>query len=159
MSNPTTITSQPGVPFVDIVREFDAPAAAVFRAHTDPDLYAQWLGPRTMKLDGMQLDAKPGGRWKYEFRGSGDTLMSFHGVFHTVEPNTLLIQTFEFSLAPGQVGVDSTTFVELNGRTRMLVHEVYPSVEARDMAVASGMEHGIIEGYERLDELLAPPSR
>ena len=155
MTNPTTITAKPGLPFIDIVREFNAPAEAVFRAHTDPKLFAQWLGPRTMKMDSVELDATPGGRWKYVFRGEGDVPFSFCGVFHTVEPNTLIIQTFEFNLAPGQVGVDSTTFEEVDGRTRMTLHEVYPSVESRDMAIASGMEYGIIEGYERLDEILA----
>lgn len=156
MTNPTTITAQPGLPFVDLVREFDAPAAAVFRAHTDPQLFAQWMGPRTMKMDDVELDATAGGRWKYNFRGGeGAPQMSFFGVFHTVEPNALIIQTFEFSLAPGQVGIGTLAFEEVNGRTRLSSHEVYPSVEARDMAVASGMESGIVEGYERLDELLA----
>jgi len=156
MTHPTIITSEPGLPFVDLVREFDAPAAAVFHAHVDPKLYAEWLGPRTMQLDGMELDARPGGRWKYVFRGGdSDAPMSFFGVFHTVELNTLLIQTFEFNLAPGQVGISTSRFDEHDGRTRLTIREVYPSVEARDMAVASGMEHGIIEGYERLDELLA----
>jgi uncharacterized protein YndB with AHSA1/START domain len=89
------------------------------------------------------------------FRGEGDVPFSFSGVFHTVEPNTLIIQTFEFNMAPGLVGVDSTTFKEVDGRTKMTLHEVYPSVESRDMAIASGMEYGIIEGYERLDEILA----
>jgi uncharacterized protein YndB with AHSA1/START domain len=63
MTNPTTITAEPGLPFIDIVREFNAPAAAVFRAHTDPKLFAQWLGPRTMKMDSVELDPAPGGRW------------------------------------------------------------------------------------------------
>jgi uncharacterized protein YndB with AHSA1/START domain len=76
-------------------------------------------------------------------------------VFHTVEPNALLIQTFEFNMAPGQVGISSTRFEDLDGRSRLSLREVYPSVEARDMAVASGMEHGIKAGYEVLDELLA----
>lgn len=76
-------------------------------------------------------------------------------MFHTVEPNTLIIQTFEFNLAPGQVGVSSTMFKQIDGRTRLLLREVYPSVEARDMAMASGMEYGIKEGYERLDAILA----
>src|ERR1700710_2081582 len=110
MTNPTTITAAPGLPFVDIVREFNAPVAAVFAAHIDPDLYGQWLGPRGGKMDIVELDATPGGRWKYAFRGDGDLEMSFHGVFHTVQANALLVQTFEFSLAPGQVGLDSTTF-------------------------------------------------
>lgn len=155
MTNPTNITAEPGLPFVDIVREVDAPAEAVFRAHTDAELYAQWLGPRSIKLDVVELDATRGGRWKYTFRGEGDAVFSFFGVFHTVQPNTLLVQTFEFNLAPGHVGVSSTAFDEVDGRTRMSVREVYPSVEARDAALASGMEDGIKEGYERLDELLA----
>ena len=155
MTHPTTITAQPGVPFIELVREFDAPVEAVYRAHTDPALYAQWMGPRTSMLNVVELDARLGGRWRYEFRGDGDTQMSFFGVFHAVERNKLLIQTFEFSLAPGQVGVDTTSFEEVNGGTRLSIHEVYPSVEARDAAVASGMDHGIKEGYERLDELLA----
>ncbi len=155
MTNATTITAEPGLPFVDIVREFNAPAAAVFRAHTDPDLFARWTGPRTMKMDSLELDATPGGRWKYIFRGEGDVPFSFFGVFHSVEPNTLIIQTFEFNLAPGQVGVSTTHFDEVDGRTRLSLREVYPSVEARDAAMASGMEYGIKEGYDRLAELLA----
>jgi uncharacterized protein YndB with AHSA1/START domain len=150
MTHPTTITAQPGLPFVDIEREFDAPAAAVFRAHTDRDLFARW-----MKMDCVELEATTGGRWKYAFRGDGDDEYSFFGVFHTVEPNRLIIQTFEFNLAPGQAGISLTSFEEAGGRTRMSIREVYPSVESRDAAMASGMEHGIKEGYERLDELLA----
>jgi uncharacterized protein YndB with AHSA1/START domain len=82
-------------------------------------------------------------------------VFSFQGVFHTVELNTLIIQTFEFNLAPGQVGIDSTSFEEVDGRTRLLLHEVFPSVEARDAAMASGMEHGVEEGHARPDEILA----
>ena len=155
MTHQTTITAAPGVPFVDVVREFDAPAAAVFRAHTDRNLFAQWTGPRSIKMDSLELDATSGGRWKYVFRGEGDMDFSFFGVFHTVQSNALIIQTFEFNLAPNQVGISTTSFDEVNGCTRLTVHEVYPSVEARDAAMASGMEHGIIEGYERLDEILA----
>jgi uncharacterized protein YndB with AHSA1/START domain len=155
MTNPTIITSQPGLPFVDIVREFDAPVAAVFRAHTDSTLFAQWMGPRGVNLDVVEYDATSGGRWKYLVKGQNGMDFSFRGVFHTVEANSLIIQTFEFDAAPGLVGVDSTTFEEIDGRTRMVLHEVYPSVESRDMAVASGMESGIKEGYERLDEILA----
>jgi uncharacterized protein YndB with AHSA1/START domain len=156
MTNSTTITATPGLPFVDIEREFDAPAAAVFRAHVQADLYARWTGPRSMRLEDVELDARPGGRWMFSFRG-GDApeLMSFFGVFHAVEPDRLLIQTFEFSLAPTQAGLSTTRFEALGGRTRLSVREVYPSVEVRDAAVASGMNEGIVEGYERLDELLA----
>jgi uncharacterized protein YndB with AHSA1/START domain len=55
MTHPTTITAAPGLPFLDVVREFDAPAAAVFRAHTDRNLFAKWTGPRTMQMDNVEL--------------------------------------------------------------------------------------------------------
>ena len=71
MTHPTTITAEPGLPFVDIVREFDAPAAAVFRAHTDPALFAQWAGPRQYTTDIIEFDATVGGRWQYVSRGQG----------------------------------------------------------------------------------------
>lgn len=155
MTNPTTITAAPGLPFVDITRAFDAPIAAVFRAHTDRELYAQWLGPRESTLEITEFDAAAGGRWQYAGHGEDGAAWEFHGFFHAVEPNTLIIQTFEFSGAPNAVGISTTIFEEVNGRTRLSAHEVYPTVEVRDMAMASGMAYGVNEGYERLDELLA----
>ena len=156
MTNPTQISAPEATPFVDIVREFDAPVEAVFRAHTDKRLFARWTGPRSMQMQDVELDPTQGGRWSYVFRGGEDnTEFSFFGVFHAVEPNALIVQTFEFNLAPGQVGISATRFSNLHGRTRIEIHEVYPSVEARDAALASGMEYGIKEGHERLDELLS----
>ena len=157
-TQPTQISAEPGVPFVDVVREFNAPPEAVYRAHVDAELFAQWMGPRDMKMDQVELDAVVGGRWMYEFRSGSEAApmpMRFFGVFHAVEPNARIVQTFEFSLAPGLTGISTTLFKAVGGGTRLTVHEVYPSVESRDMAVASGMEYGINEGYERLDALLA----
>ena len=155
MTRPTTITAEPGLPFIDIVREFDAPVEAVFRAHTDPELFARWTGPRTVAIDIIEFDATTGGRWQYVGRSTGGEAYGFRGVFHTVALNTLIIQTFEFDGAPGAAGIGAITFEEVDGRSRLSAHEVYPSVEARDAALASGMEYGINEGYERLDEILA----
>ena len=154
MSYPTHMTASPGLPFLDITRDFDAPAETVFRAHTDAELFARWTGPCGMHVHIVDWEARVGGRWKYEFRGDGDQLYSFRGVFHTVEPSTLIIQTFEFSAAPGEAGISSSVFEAIDGRTRLLMHEVYPSIAARDAALASGMEYGVREGYDRLDELL-----
>lgn len=154
MSHSTTIIAESGLPFVDTVREFAAPVAAVFRAHTDPALLTQWMGPRSVAIDFVEYEAATGGRYRFEFEANGHTF-SFHGIFHTVEPDALLVQTFEFSGAPGQVGIGTSNFTEVDGRTRLSIHEVYPTVEARDAAMASGMASGVIEGYERLDELLA----
>ena len=149
----TTITATPGTPFVDITRDFDAPVAAVFRAHTDPDLYRQWVGPRGLEMDVLEFEAITGGRWQYVNR-SDDGVFGFRGVFHTVRGDELIVQPFEFDGAPDNVVLSTATFTEHDGRTRLEVHEVYPTAEARDMAVGSGMEYGIVEGYERLDELL-----
>ena len=155
MRNPTEITAPNDTPFVDIVREFAAPPSAVFRAHIDPQLFARWTGPRSMRMDSVELNPTPGGTWKFTFRADGgDTEFAFFGVFHAVETNQRIIQTFEFNMAPGEVGISSTTFTDLGGRTRLAIHEVYPSVATRDAALQSGMEYGIKEGYERLDEVL-----
>jgi uncharacterized protein YndB with AHSA1/START domain len=155
MTNTTTITADAGTPFYDVVRDFDAPIEAVFRAHTEPELLDQWMGPREAPVHYVEFEPKAGGRWRFEGRNSeGTSEFEFSGVFHSVEPNSRIIQTFEFSLAPGEVGIGIVTFSEVDGRTRMISHEVYPSVEARDAAVGSGMDYGVIEGYERLDELL-----
>jgi uncharacterized protein YndB with AHSA1/START domain len=153
MTNPTNITAQPGTPFVDVVRDFDAAPAQVFRAWTEPDLIVRWLGPRDLKMELLEFDPHPGGTYRY-VHSRDDGRYTFHGVFHTVKPGELIIQTFEFDGAPDQVCIESIRFTEVDGRTRVTLHDVFPSIEARDMAVASGMNGGIIESMERVDELL-----
>ena len=153
MTHPTTITATPNLPYVEITREFDAPVPAVFRAHTDPTLYARWQGDTT--LDITDFDATPGGRWRYQVNLPDGMSFAFHGIFHTVRPDELIVQTFEFDQAPDQVGLTTISFADLNGRTRLHLRELYPSLEAREMAMASGMESGIIAAYERLDALVA----
>jgi uncharacterized protein YndB with AHSA1/START domain len=155
MTNPTHITAQPGVPFVDLVREFEAPSAAVYKAHTDPDLFPRWMLPRDAQLQSMQMDARAGGSWSYAVQGEGDMRMSAFGVFHSVEPNKQFTHTSEFSFAPGHPTLSITRFEDLGGgRCRMNMREIYDTVESRDAAV-SGMEGGMEESYERLDEILA----
>ncbi|WP_026549266.1 SRPBCC family protein [Arthrobacter sp. Br18] len=156
MSNPTTITALPGQPYIDIIREHDAPRELVFRAYTDPELVVQWLGPRRLVMELGEYDARDGGSWSYVHRDDDGTGYAFRGVFHSVQEPESITQTFEFAGAPGQVSIETVTFEDLgNGRTRCSGHSVYPSVGARDGMVQSGMEGGVNEGNERLDELLA----
>ena len=158
-TNPTTITAQPGLPFTDIVREFDAPLAAVFRAHSEPELVEKWLGPRDTPTTVGEYDVRTGGSWSYSGTDDDGNVYGFRGTFHSVTPGENIVQTFEFEGAPGHVSLESLTFDALtsaNGeRTRIVGHAVYQSVEDRDAMIESGMEHGVVEGYERLDELLA----
>jgi len=157
MSNPVTIEAVEGTSYADITREFDAPVEAVFRAHADPELYARWIGPRRLRTDITHWDFRTGGGWAYESHDDADgAVYAFRGTFHTVEPNALLIQTFEFLGAPGEVSLDRMRFEELpGGRTRLVGRSVMSSREALEVMIESGMEYGMREGYEKLDELLA----
>ncbi|KQQ93884.1 polyketide cyclase [Leifsonia sp. Leaf325] len=153
-TNALTVTAPEGVQYVDFVREFDYPVEAVFNAHRDPALVAQWLGPRDLEMEIEEYDFRTGGRYRY-VHGRGDEKYGFNGVFHVVRENEFAVQTFEFEGYPDVVALDSMRFIDLgNGRTRLEGHSVYPTQEARDGMVASGMEIGMREGYERLEELL-----
>jgi len=154
--NPVTITAPEGVPFIDIVREFDAPVAALFKAHSEPELVRQWLGPNGYQMDIEEWDFSSGGRYRYVHKDGQGGEYAFNGVFHVVRENDFAIQTFEFEGYPDVVALESITFTDLgDGRSRLSIHSVYPALEARDGMVASGMETGVTEGYERLDKLAA----
>jgi uncharacterized protein YndB with AHSA1/START domain len=151
----TQIIAQPGVQQIEIVREFDAPRDLLFRAHSDPDLLVQWLGPRALTMTIDHLDARHGGTWRYTHRDADGNEFGFHGVFHGTPSVDGIVQTFEFEGAPGHVSLETLTFEEHDGRTRLRAVSVFQSVEDRDAMIESGMESGLNEGYDRLDELVA----
>jgi uncharacterized protein YndB with AHSA1/START domain len=151
--NPTNITAPAGTPFIEVVREFDAPRDLVFRASTDPDLVARWLGPRRLSMRIIEFDARTGGSYRYVHTDTDGEEYPFRGVFHTVS-EALIIQTFEFEDVPGVVSLETRTLDDLGGRTRMHQNAVFPSVAARDQALESGMRDGITESMDRLGELL-----
>jgi uncharacterized protein YndB with AHSA1/START domain len=156
MTNSVTITAPEGVPFIDIEREFDAPVAALFRAHSEPELVRQWLGPNGYEMDIEHWDFTSGGGYRYIHKDGKGGEYGFRGVFHVVRENDFAIQTFEFDGYPDVVAIESLTFTDLgDGRARLSIHSVYPTVESRDGMVASGMETGVVEGYARLEKLAA----
>jgi uncharacterized protein YndB with AHSA1/START domain len=151
----TQIVSDPDVPLVRITREFDAPVEKVFRAHVDPDLVVQWLGPRDLTMSIDHFDCRTGGSYRY-LHSRGDDEFGFHGSFHEVRPNELIVQTFTFEGFPDQVALEKLVLEDIgNGRTRLTATSLVESFADRDAFVASGMETGVVEGYERLDEVLA----
>ena len=155
MSNALKLSVPEGLPFIDYESEFDFPVADVFRAHKDPELIKQWLGPRGYVMEVDRWDFRSGGGYRYVHRTDHGEF-GFHGTFHTVRDNDLAIQTFEFEGAPDEVAIEFMRFVDLgNGRCRLEGRSVGRTVEGRDAMVASGMETGMREGYERLDELVA----
>lgn len=156
MSNALTVTAPEGLPFAEFEREFDAPVEAVFRAHKEPDLVKQWLGPHGYDMEIDTYDFRTGGRYRYIHRDPEGEEYAFSGVFHSIRENELAIQTFEFEGFPDVVSLDHLVFEDLgDGRTRLLGHSTFPSLEARDGMVESGMETGMAEGYERLDKIVA----
>ena len=150
----TEISADPDLPTIKIVREFEAPRRRVFRAFTDPDLFVEWIGPRSLTT---WLDAwtpETGGRYRY-VSTRGDEEYGFYGSFHEVRPEERIVQTFTWEGVPDGVSLDTVTFDELDGdRTRVTILTVVDSMESRDAILASGMEVGVKEGFEKLDEIL-----
>lgn len=155
-----TIEAAPDLPIITITREFDASPERVFRAHVDRDLFARWVGPRSIDTTIETWDARTGGSWAYRVGRAEDGLdTSFYGSFHEVRPNDRIVQTFTWAGAPDQVMLETMTFEPLEGgRCRIVGRSVSESIEVRDQMLASGMDVGVQEGYAQLDELLAEGS-
>ncbi len=150
----TRIAADPEVPLIRITREFDAPPSKVFRAHTDPDLVVQWLGPRGLEMRIDHYDCRTGGSYRY-LHSDANGEYAFHGSFHEVRPDTLIVQTFTFEGMPDGVALEKLVLEDLgDGRTRLTSTSLCDSFADRDAMLASGMEVGVREGYERLDEVL-----
>jgi uncharacterized protein YndB with AHSA1/START domain len=150
-----TIEADPTVPVIRITRDFAATPAQLFRAHTDPDLFARWN-----RMDGMtttihRWDASTGGSWRYVGTAADGTEFGFHGCFHEVRPDRI-VQTFTYEGDPDGVALETLTFEDLgDGRTRLHAQSLCDSFEARDAWLRSGMETGVDQGYAKLDALLA----
>ena len=152
--NETTIIAEPGKQELFIIREFDAPRELVFKATTDPKLIVQWLGPRDLAMKIDKYQAKTGGSYRYIHSDGKGNEYAFNGVFHNVTAPESVIQTFEFECMPGHTTLETAKYEELpNGRTKLTVHSVFQSVADRDGMVQSGMERGVVDSHERLDEI------
>ena len=151
----TEIIVDPDVPIVRIIREFDAPPEKVFRAHADPDLFARWCGPNGIRMNVEHFDCRTGGSYRY-LMSDDNGEYGFRGCFHDVRPAELIVQTFTYEGQPDGVALEKIAFEDLgHGRTRLTSTSLTDSFEGRDAFVASGMEVGVVEGYQRLDEVLA----
>src|SRR3954452_2564620 len=152
----TTIEADPNLPTIRIIRDFDAPPEKVFRAWIDPDLVVQWLGPKSTEMRIDRWEARTGGNYRYVALQNGEEGAAFYGSFHEVRPSERLVQTFTWEGMPDGVSLETMTFEDLgNGRTRTIGLSVVDNLEARNAIMASGMDLGVMEGYEKLDALLA----
>ncbi len=150
------ITADRETPTIRIVREFNAPAAKVFLAHTDPDLFVKWIGPHGYETRLDHWDCRTGGSWRYTI-DTGGAAQSFHGSFHDVrDTDFVIVQTFTWEGMPDGVSLERLVIEDLgDGRSRVVATSVCESFEDRDAILASGMDQGVNQGYEKLDALLA----
>lgn len=150
----TQIVADPTVPMVVITREFDATPDKLYRAYTDPDLVAQWLGPRSISTRIDHWDCRTGGSWRYSSVWDGGEA-GFFGSFHEIRPDRL-VQTFTFDGYPDGVALETVSFIDLGeGHTLVRTQTLVDSFESRDAILSSGMDVGVTEGYQKLDEILA----
>ena len=138
-------------------RVFEAPRERVFQAFIDPELIPRWWGRRQDTTTVDKMDVREGGDWRFVTEAP-DGSHAFRGTYRVIEPPEKLEQTFEWEGMPGHVVVETATFEDLGGRTRVRTRSLFHTTEERDGMLASGMEQGMNETYERLDELLAGSS-
>jgi uncharacterized protein YndB with AHSA1/START domain len=139
---------------VVVTRTFDAPARLVFEAWTNPKLFKQWWVPRSMgmTLRSCELDVRIGGKYRLVFGDDPANPMAFFGRYLDVVPNQRIVWTNEESGADGSV--TTVTFEENNGKTTLVMSELYPTKEALD-AAGTGAQEAMNETFGQLDELLS----
>ncbi len=150
----TRIEADPTLPIIRITREFQASPARLLRAHTDPELFARWVGPDSMHTRIHHWDARTGGSFRFSSIRD-DEEYHFHGCFHEIRPDRL-VQTFTFEGDPDGVALQTLWFDDLgNGRTRLRTQSLVDSFETRDGWLKSGMEVGVKDGYRKLERMLS----
>lgn len=147
------IEADPTVPIIRITREFAGTPEQLLRAHTDPELFAQWIGPSALDTRIDEWDARSGGSWRFVSTRDGEEY-AFRGCFHDIRPDRI-VQTFTYEGDPDGVALETLWFDDLgDGRTRLRTQSLVDSFEGRDAWLRSGMELGVNEGYAKLEEML-----
>jgi len=140
---------------IHVERVFAAPRDRVFAVYTDPELIPEWWGPHGTTTIVDRMDVRPGGGWRFVSRDSDGSETAFRGTYREIAPPDRIVQTFEWEGMPGHVSVETATFEDLGDRTRVRTVALFLTTEDRDGMIASGMEGGLNETYDRLDAVLA----
>jgi uncharacterized protein YndB with AHSA1/START domain len=149
-----TIEADEKLPIIRITRDFAATPAQLMKAHTDPELYARWVGPDGSDIRIVDWDARDGGSWRFVGGREGEEY-AFRGCFHRIGDD-VIVQTFTYEAEPEGVSLETLRFEDLgDGRTRLHAQSLVDSFEDRDAWLRSGMEVGVNDGYAKLDRMLA----
>jgi uncharacterized protein YndB with AHSA1/START domain len=138
-----------------ITREFDAPKHLVYKAYTTPELVSRWWPGKRGQMTSAEIDLRVGGKWRYVMTALGGFEVAFHGEFREIVPNERIVTTEVYEGAPetGEPPLNIVTFSERDGRTTLSLLVQCPSTEVRDAIINSGMEAGMQEGMDLLEEL------
>ena len=157
MSTRTATITTPADDQILITREFDAPKHLLYKAWTTPELVERWWSGRRGRVTTCEIDLRVGGAWRYVLIANEGFEVGFHGEYLEIVPNEKIVHTEIYEGAPGgdsEPVVNTVTFVEEDGKTRLELLTVCPSQEVRDAILGSGMEVGMQEQMEIIDELL-----
>jgi uncharacterized protein YndB with AHSA1/START domain len=152
--NDTFTLTLPSDREIVMTRIFDAPREIVFEAHSKPEHVRRWWGLRNSTMPICEIDFRPGGAWRFVTREPDGSEYAFRGKYLEIVAPEKLVQTFEFEGMPGIISIETTTFEEHDGKTKLINTTLYETVEARDGMVQSGMEGGARETWDRLAELV-----
>jgi uncharacterized protein YndB with AHSA1/START domain len=137
-----------------ITREFDAPRHLVYRAWTTPDLVRRWWPGKRGRMTVAEIDLRVGGRWRYAMEAEGGHEVAFNGEFREIVPDERLVYTEAYEAMPdAEAAVNTITFTEADGRTTLTILVQHATREQRDGHIGSGMEGGMQEGMDLLEEL------
>ena len=157
MLNKLIVTTPTDLEIV-MTRDFNAPRDLVWEAMSKPELIKRWLfGPPGWEMTLCDDDLKTGGKFRWAWRGPDGVEMAMHGTYEEVVPPERIVRTETFDFGcDAQSGEQhvTLTLAEQGEKTALKLRLLYPSKEARDGAIASGMEHGVSAGYDRLEEML-----
>jgi uncharacterized protein YndB with AHSA1/START domain len=154
MATSATMTvSLPADEQILMTREFDAPAALVYRAYTTPALVMRWWSGRRGEMRSAEIDLRVGGAWRWVMDAHGGHEVAFHGVYREIVPDERLVFTEVFEGAPEAEALATVTFTESAGRTTLSILMELPSRAVRDAILATGMEEGAGESLELLEEV------
>jgi uncharacterized protein YndB with AHSA1/START domain len=153
-SSGTAIVTLPKEDQILITREFDAPRHLVYRAWTEPELVRRWWAGQRGKVTSTEIDLRVGGRWRYVMVTHDGAEVGFHGEFREIVPDERIISTEVYEGAPeGEPAVNLITFTESGDGTTLAILTQLESREVRDMIIASGMETGMQEGMDLLEQV------
>jgi uncharacterized protein YndB with AHSA1/START domain len=142
-----------------ITREFDAPKELVFKAFTTPELVRRWWHANRGEMTVTEIDLRVGGKWRYVMVADGEVEVGFHGEYREIVPNERLVSTEVFEGYPDEEAVNTATFTEVDGRTRVTILVQHSSKETRDAHINSGMEAGMQDALDLLEQVASSLER